>query len=326
MTMDPVRRPDPTSETSPVALACPRCHARLESVGSEAVRCPADGTHYERKDGIWRFLLAESAERFERFTRDYENVRSREGRGSADPAYYRGLPFRDLTGRLAADWALRARGFSFFLDRLIRPLETGHPDGMVVLDLGAGNGWLSYRLALRGHRLAAVDLLVNPEDGLGAWRHYDAAFTPIQAEFDRLPIAEEQADLAVFNASIHYATDIAGALREALRVLRPDGSLVILDTPIYSDARSGQAMVKEREAQFERLYGFPSNALRSENFLTYERIAVLARALDVEWTLLFPDRGLRWRLRPIQARLLRRREPAELPLIVGRRRSAGNGR
>jgi len=39
-------------------------------------------------------------------------------------------------------------------------------------------------------------------------------------------------DVYDFNASLHYAGDVDAALRRACRALRPDGRLVILDTPI----------------------------------------------------------------------------------------------
>ena len=57
-------------------------------------------------------------------------------------------------------------------------------------------------------------------------------------------------------------------LRELLRVLRQGGTLVILDSPMYSDPTSGQRMVQEREARFLQTYGFASNALACEHFLT----------------------------------------------------------
>ena len=39
-----------------------------------------------------------------------------------------------------------------------------------VLDVGAGNSWLSHRLASFGHQVVAVDRLDDELDGLGAWR------------------------------------------------------------------------------------------------------------------------------------------------------------
>src|SRR6266851_1452104 len=108
-----------------------------------------------------------------RFVREYRTVRRAEGWGSHDPAYYRALPFRDLTGRFPGIWRIRARSFSTFMKHVVHPLEVQrHTTALRVLDLGAGCGWLAYRLAQRGHWVAALDLLDDPFDGLGAVRHY----------------------------------------------------------------------------------------------------------------------------------------------------------
>ena len=56
-----------------------------------------------------------------------------------------------------------------------------------ILDIGAGNGWLSNRLAQKGHRPVAVDIFTDGLDGLGAARHYGMSFPLVEAEFDRLP-------------------------------------------------------------------------------------------------------------------------------------------
>jgi hypothetical protein len=79
-------------------------------------------------------------------------------------------------------------------------------------------------------------------------------------------------------------------------------------------------MVHEREEQFKEKYGFASDNLQSENYLTYARLKELARALGLRWKFLTPFYGLRWMLRPISAGLARRREPAKFHLLVGSRR------
>src|ERR1700704_356193 len=103
------------------------------------------------------------------FVREYGTVRRAEGWGSTDPAYYRALPYRDLTGRFDKIWRIRARSFDVFLNTVLQPLERRR-SAMRVLDLGAGSGWLAYRLAKRGHQVIAVDVLEDALDGLGALR------------------------------------------------------------------------------------------------------------------------------------------------------------
>src|SRR5207245_9646115 len=106
------------------------------------------------------------------FAREYQTVRRDEGWGSADGAYYRSLPYTDLTGRFSAIWRIRARSYQMLVQRVLEPLEGDNSRALKILDVGAGSGWLANRLALRGHWVAALDLLADPLDGLGAVRHY----------------------------------------------------------------------------------------------------------------------------------------------------------
>ncbi len=75
-----------------------------------------------------------------------------------------------------------------------------------VLDVGAGNGWLSHRLSRLGHETVAVDL--NDDDArrssaLPALR--DSRSRWCRPTSTRLPFAPGQFDLVVMNASLHYA-------------------------------------------------------------------------------------------------------------------------
>lgn len=295
-------------------FACPQCGIKLERITAVKQQCPQDGQEYCCIDGIWRFLLPQRQAHFAQFVKEYETVRQAEGRGSTEAAYYRALPFADLTGKMTADWQIRAQSFQVLLQQVVGPLAEKRP--CRILDLGAGNGWLSYRLAQRGHHVAAVDLTVNRFDGLGTHPMYDASFLPVQAEFDHLPFAGGQADLAIFNASLHYTSSYERTLREALRVVRPEGMVVVVDTAVYHDESSGAQMVREREAHFQQTYGFPSNAIAAENYLTYERIEAVAKTLSVSQRLLWPVPGWRRAVRKWRARLNGRREPAQFPLIV----------
>src|SRR5918996_4754390 len=199
-------------------FVCPRCRTRLERTTPERVTCPQDGLEFWKEDGIWRFLLPESEAHYARFIKDYETIRHSEGRGSESANYYRALPFKDLSGRYKGDWAIRACSFNVLVKNVLTKLQVPLGRALKVLDLGAGNGWLSNRLAAQGDRVIAVDLSVNEQDGLGAWKHYEHSFIPVQAEFNHLPVVDRYADAVIFNASLHYSEEYARTLREALRV------------------------------------------------------------------------------------------------------------
>src|SRR3954471_17076487 len=76
------------------------------------------------------------------FVDDYRRVREAEGFALADPDRVRRLPFRDPTGRNTAAWRIRAVHCL-----AIRAALAVIPGMERILDLGAGNGWMSRRLA-----------------------------------------------------------------------------------------------------------------------------------------------------------------------------------
>src|SRR5262249_54964811 len=141
----------------------------------------------------------------------------------------------DISGANQEHWSIRARTFEHLMSQVF---EFGGTKGRKVLDLGAGNGWLSYRLSLAGFEPVAVDLLTNDFDGLGAATHFEKQipelFPRFQAELACLPFQDDQFDTAIFNASFHSAEDFSRSLGEALRCVKPGGLVVIADTPWYS--------------------------------------------------------------------------------------------
>jgi SAM-dependent methyltransferase len=299
---------------------CPRCRTVLERNAPDRVTCPQDGLEFRKEDGIWHFLLPESEAHYSRFIADYESVRRSEGRGNTSANYYRALPFKDVSGHHSADWAIRTRSFNVLVKNVLTRLQDPLERSLKVLDLGAGNGWLSNRLSEQGDRVFAIDLLINEQDGLGAWKHYEHNFTPVQAEFNHLPVMDRFADVVIFNASFHYSEDYTETLKEALRVLSTEGRIVIMDSPVYRRGESGEKMAEERKMDFLTRYGFASDSLQSENYLTYARLDQFADELNLTWKIITPFYGLRWVLRPLIAKLLRRREPAKFHLIVGRKK------
>lgn len=291
---------------------CPRCRAELcafSEPGGEA-RCVGCGEVYARRGGIWNFLPREREQAFASFLADYTKIRHAEGRGG-DAALIRALPDCPPGHAIAGQWAIRRRTYRCLARRVL----PGLPRAARILDLGAGVGWLSNRLAQAGFRPCAVDLSADDRDGLGAARHFAPEWPRLRAEFERLPLEPAIADAAIFNASLHYATDYAATLREARRVVRPGGLIVVLETPIYHDPESGRRMVAERAADFEARFGTRSDSLASRGFLTWAEVEALGRELGLAWTRVRPWYGWRWAGRPVLARLRGGREPAAFVIL-----------
>jgi SAM-dependent methyltransferase len=261
-------------------------------------------------------LPPERAAFFAPFLRDYTQIRDAEGYGYDDDERYRRLPEVDPADPLAWQWRMRAITFAELRRRVLEPIGKR---GLRVLDMGSGVGWLSHRLARLGHAPCAVDLNLDARDGLGAAGHYPASWPLLQAEFDHLPLVDAQADVVVFNAALPYSADYRVTLAEALRVLRPGGRLVVMDSPIYRRDASGKQMVAERQAAFERAHGTRSDALPSIGYLTWGMLRQLGRDLGLRWRAYVPWYGWRWALRPWRARLLRQREPSRFALLVAER-------
>jgi SAM-dependent methyltransferase len=298
-----------SSETFP--LCCWSCGTAFDPQVSLRHLCPRCGTVTLQEEGIWRSLSPRLARSFHRFVAEYEFIRQAEGRGSNDTAYYLALPYKDLTEKLSAQWKIRGTTYRYFERRILSHLPKGP---LRILDLGAGNGWLSYRLSLLGHRPVAVDILTNERDGLRAAAHYAAhlpsMFRRVQASLDCLPFPDAAFDLAIFNASFHYSEDYSRTLAEAIRCTRPGGSIVIADTPWYRHESSGRAMVEEKHAHFLATYRVASEALASQEFLTPQRLNILATTFGIRWKTFKPFYGLQWALRPFHAKLKRRRTPS----------------
>ena len=299
---------------SGIRLRCPRC-----GTGIAGWDCPACKFSIVINNDIARALPPESIAHHARFMEDYERIRESEGRGSESEDFYLGLPYRDTSGRHRGQWRIRARSY----DYLARHLLDGAGRGSRILDLGAGNGWMSFRLALAGYRPCAVDLLANDSDGLGAARHYrtrlPALFPRFQAEIRRLPFADEQFDAAVFNASFHYAEDYEASLREAMRCVKKGGMVIISDTPWYSREESGEQMLADRRAAFRRSHGTAADSIATLGFLTDERLDRMEDALSIHWDVHRPWYGLKWAMRPVVAKCRGRREPSRFRLYAARK-------
>ena len=303
-------------------VRCPVCTHLIGALDASFVSekaCGLCGFVLREHSGIWNSIAPHRQRRLRQFMQEYQEVRTREGRGSSSPDYYLALPYADLTGRNSWQWSIRSLTFRYFLRKVLPRIEASPARPLDILDIGAGNGWLSHRLALRGHSPVAVDLLDNDADGLGAARHYRCSlgglFPRFQAEMDCLPFADAQFDVAIFNASLHYSEDYCTTLREALRCLRPHGHVLILDSPYYRREESGRQMVEERKQRFTKTFGFPSDGIASREFLTSASLDEISRSLSIRWRTFKPWYGWKWASRPLKARLLRRRAPSRFYLF-----------
>jgi ArsR family transcriptional regulator len=143
-------------------------------------------------------------------------------------------------------WAAWARA----LAHLLPPVR--------VADLGCGEGYLTIEASRFASRVIAIDrsseVLKRARDL--ATRRRVSNVTWKRGELEKLPIADDSVDVALFSQALHHAADPARALAEGARILAPGGRVLVLDLREHD-----QAWVRERLG--DRWLGFSREELSS---------------------------------------------------------------
>ncbi len=115
------------------------------------------------------------------------------------------------------------------LDRLARLVGT-RPAAR-ALDLGCGGGHVAFRLAPAVGQVVACDLSPDMLAAVAAEavRRGLGNVATEQGLAERLPFADARFDVVASRHSAHHWHDLEAGLREARRVLRPDGLAVFMD-------------------------------------------------------------------------------------------------
>lgn len=109
-------------------------------------------------------------------------------------------------------------------------LVAGHHDA-TVLDLGCGAGHVAFTIAAQVKSVVALDLSTEMLDvvGQGARARNICNITVQQGAAEKLDFPDATFEMVISRFSAHHWRDVGAGLREARRVLKPGGKLVIAD-------------------------------------------------------------------------------------------------
>lgn len=157
--------------------------------------------------------------------------------------------------RVADQWDAMRR--QFFSDELRKQAveAAGAVAGSVAADVGAGTGFVTEELLMRGAAVVAVDQSRSMLDEIDKkWGSTGRVRTVIGTE-DDLRLADEAVQTAFANMYLHHVEDPARAIREMARIVRPGGRVVITDL----DEHSYEFL---RSEQHDRWLGFKREDVR----------------------------------------------------------------
>ena len=106
----------------------------------------------------------------------------------------------------------------------------------VVADLGAGEGTAAQLFAQRAKHVLAIDnspKMVEFGEEL-AKKHELPNLEFRLGEIEDIPIEDNSVELALFSQALHHAQNPKQALCEAFRILKPGGTLVVLDLLLHT--------------------------------------------------------------------------------------------
>jgi ubiquinone/menaquinone biosynthesis C-methylase UbiE len=156
--------------------------------------------------------------------------------------------------QVAAHWDRRAAHFDEDFGHSIRtPAERAAWDrifdliladrgALDVLDAGCGTGFLAFELAGRGHRVVGVDFApAMIEEARRKAAGLTASVSFEEADAEQLPYAAGRFDLVVSRHVLWTLPHPEAAIDEWIRVLRPGGRLVVIDSRLDAAAATPAA-------------------------------------------------------------------------------------
>jgi SAM-dependent methyltransferase len=183
------------------------------------------------------------------------------------------------------------------------------PRGRTVIDVGCGDGAIVRHLARLGAIAVGIEISDTQLERARAKAGGPESYSVGRGE--SLPFPDAMADAVLYMNSFHHlpVDAMAAALREAARVLKPGGQLILIE-PIAAGAyfeamRPIEDETEVRDAAYAALKNAPRDLL-PEGELTYESIVRLRDADHFIQAVIAPDPARRQRLPKVETELRRR--------------------
>lgn len=195
-------------------------------------------------------LIIADKEKYQHKEELYIQVRDKEGRIIPDDLLQR-LPDVPIGHPYHKEWATRKKS----QQRFIRYLQHKEKLPLNILDVGCGNGWLSHRLYLAGHKVTAADLnlaeLTQAERVFGTHTDLEWLYADVLAD----NIIHAPFDIILFAASCQYFSSIQGLVNKIKPLLKAGGEVHFLDSMFYKNSEVPGA--QGRTAAYYSSLGFP---------------------------------------------------------------------
>jgi len=128
--------------------------------------------------------------------------------------------------------------------------------GKIAADIGAGTGFITEGLLEKGLKIYAIDQSPKMINIMKEKFEYCTEIEYIIADGSSIPLNDDTFDYVFANMYIHHADSPENAINEMVRILRPNGKLVITDL----DEHNFEFLKIE---QFDRWLGFKREHVKS---------------------------------------------------------------
>jgi SAM-dependent methyltransferase len=205
-------------------FVCPCCWAADLSFDDDKIACARCGASFARRDGIfyfvvpdasWAPVLQDTVALLVDYKRNMDAAQERHGFALRQKIDDYAEPFVRHRDQTIAD----------LLDRLSLSPESK------ILEVGAGDLRTASFLYGRGYRKLVC---VEPAPEFlkrDAFEHC-GKIVKVCCSASRLPFPDDAFDAAMVQAALHHMSDIGGALREMIRVVKKGGLLILVNEPV----------------------------------------------------------------------------------------------